>query len=161
MNNEFTKKQGPNETRYILEFASGGGTSSASIASSPTNQDSILVQSRSGPKEVSKPRNFVAKHAQTSGAGAHKDRKKAAKQGDMKHKKSPMDMSEGYKFKGGFPFDVDHMNGPRGIGLSSVETKYVGLSNPKDQTIFAFKASLGSALSTIIALNAKIPKPVS
>ena len=123
MNNEFTKKQGPNETRYILEFASGGGTSSASIASSPTNQDSILVQSRSGPKEVSKPRNFVAKHAQTSGAGAHKDRKKAAKQGDMKHKKSPMDMSEGYKFKGGFPFDVDHMNGPRGIGLSSVETK--------------------------------------
>ena len=97
MNNEFTKKQGPNETRYILEFASGGGTSSASIASSPTNQDSILVQSRSGPKEVSKPRNFVAKHAQTSGAGAHKDRKKAAKQGDMKHKKSPMDMSEGYK----------------------------------------------------------------
>jgi hypothetical protein len=37
-----------------------------------------------------KPRNFVAKNAMktTSGAGAHKDKKKAVKQGDVKHKKS-------------------------------------------------------------------------
>ena len=35
----------------------------------------------------SKPRNFVAKNATTSGAGAHKDKKKAMKQGDSKHKK--------------------------------------------------------------------------
>jgi hypothetical protein len=36
----------------------------------------------------SKPRNFVAKNAAktTSGAGKHKDKKKAAKQGDVKHK---------------------------------------------------------------------------
>lgn len=35
-----------------------------------------------------KPRNFVAKNAMktTSGAGAHKDKKKALKQGDVKHK---------------------------------------------------------------------------
>jgi hypothetical protein len=35
-----------------------------------------------------KPRNFVAKNAMktTSGAGAHKDKKKAVKQGDVKHK---------------------------------------------------------------------------
>ena len=33
-----------------------------------------------------KPRNFVAKNQKTSGAGAHKDKKKAAKQGDVKHK---------------------------------------------------------------------------
>lgn len=33
-----------------------------------------------------KPRNFVAKNATTGGAGAHKDKKKAAKQGDVKHK---------------------------------------------------------------------------
>lgn len=33
-----------------------------------------------------KPRNFVAKNAINSGAGAHKDKKKAAKQGDVKHK---------------------------------------------------------------------------
>jgi hypothetical protein len=35
---------------------------------------------------ASKPRNFVAKNATTSGAGAHKDKKKAEKQGDVKHK---------------------------------------------------------------------------
>ncbi len=34
------------------------------------------------------------------------------------------------------------------------DNKYVGFFIPKDQTIFAFKASLGSALSTIIALKA-------
>jgi hypothetical protein len=31
--------------------------------------------------------NFVAKNAQTAGAGAHKDRKRAAKMGYQKHKK--------------------------------------------------------------------------
>ncbi len=35
---------------------------------------------------TSKPRNFVAKNAIQSGAGVHKDKKKAAKQGDVKHK---------------------------------------------------------------------------
>jgi hypothetical protein len=45
---------------------------------------------------TSKPRNFVAKNATTSGAGAHKDKKKAEKQGDTKHKAKtiPMDESE-------------------------------------------------------------------
>lgn len=33
-----------------------------------------------------KPRNFVVKNAQTSGAGAHKDKKKAEKNGESKHK---------------------------------------------------------------------------
>jgi hypothetical protein len=39
-------------------------------------------------KHTVKPRNFVAKNAAatTSGAGAHKDKKKAMKQGDVKHK---------------------------------------------------------------------------
>ena len=37
--------------------------------------------------EPSKPRNFVAKNAAKGGAGAHKDKKKAMKQGDVKHKK--------------------------------------------------------------------------
>ena len=32
-------------------------------------------------------------------------------------------MAEAYQFKGGFPFDVDHMNGPRGINLPSAPTK--------------------------------------
>ena len=35
---------------------------------------------------TSKPRNFVAKNQKTAGAGAHKDKKKAEKQGDVKHK---------------------------------------------------------------------------
>ena len=34
-----------------------------------------------------KPRNFVAKNAKMGGAGQHKDKKKAEKQGDAKHKK--------------------------------------------------------------------------
>ena len=35
---------------------------------------------------VSKPRNFVVKNQKTAGAGAHKDKKRAEKQGDVKHK---------------------------------------------------------------------------
>jgi len=38
-------------------------------------------------KKQSKPRNFVAKNAKMGGAGQHKDKKKAEKQGDVKHKK--------------------------------------------------------------------------
>ena len=43
---------------------------------------------RRDPIRTVKPRNFVAKNASatTSGAGAHKDKKKAAKQGETKHK---------------------------------------------------------------------------
>ena len=35
-----------------------------------------------------KVRNLVAKNAVRSGAGTHKDRKRAAKNGEVKHKKS-------------------------------------------------------------------------
>lgn len=35
---------------------------------------------------ASKPRNFVAKNQKTAGAGVHKDKKRAEKQGDVKHK---------------------------------------------------------------------------
>lgn len=41
-----------------------------------------------------KPRNFVAKNALGGGAGAHKDKKKAEKQGDAKHKNKSFDMAE-------------------------------------------------------------------
>ena len=37
--------------------------------------------------DAPKPRNFVAKNAKMGGAGQHKDKKKAQKQGDVKHKK--------------------------------------------------------------------------
>jgi hypothetical protein len=42
--------------------------------------------SESKKQTPSKPRNFVVKNAKMGGAGAHKDKKKAAKQGDVKHK---------------------------------------------------------------------------
>jgi hypothetical protein len=47
-----------------------------------------------------KPRNFVAKNAAatTSGAGAHKDKKKAAKQGETKHKKTADAMAENIEY---------------------------------------------------------------
>jgi hypothetical protein len=40
---------------------------------------------------VSKPRNFVVKNQKTAGAGAHKDKKRAEKQGDVKHKQKQFD----------------------------------------------------------------------
>ncbi len=52
---------------------------------------------------ASKPRNFVAKNQKTAGAGAHKDKKKAEKQGDVKHKGKQFDESivEGNDFRVG------------------------------------------------------------
>jgi len=46
----------------------------------------VLARMEESKNEPPKPRNFVAKNAKTAGAGAHKDKKKAAKQGDVKHK---------------------------------------------------------------------------
>jgi hypothetical protein len=40
-----------------------------------------------------KPRNFVAKNAKMGGAGQHKDKKKAEKQGDLKHKNKQFEQS--------------------------------------------------------------------
>jgi hypothetical protein len=50
---------------------------------------------------ASKPRNFVVKNQKTAGAGAHKDKKRAEKQGDVKHKQKQFeqDMEEGWKSK--------------------------------------------------------------
>jgi len=51
-------------------------------------------------KKESKPRNFVAKNASLAGkAGQHKDKKKAEKQGDVKHKNKNMDVEEGFRSK--------------------------------------------------------------
>ena len=44
-----------------------------------------------------KPRNFVAKNAPKAGAGAHKDKKRAEKQGDFKHKKEKVPMGERFR----------------------------------------------------------------
>ena len=47
---------------------------------------SELLEGKTKKAEAPKPRNFVAKNAINTGAGAHKDKKKAMKQGDVKHK---------------------------------------------------------------------------
>ena len=53
-----------------------------------------LEESKTVKAEAPKPRNFVAKNAINTGAGAHKDKKKAAKQGDTKHK-GKLEFAEG------------------------------------------------------------------
>jgi len=52
----------------------------------------FIIENKTG--DAPKPRNFVAKNAMktTSGAGAHKDKKRAEKQGDVKHKKQAVPM---------------------------------------------------------------------
>ena len=94
MNNEFTKITQDNITRYILESDSGT-TTSGSVATVPgalgkvrKRGDNILAQEADKKTvPVSTPRNFVAKNAKTGGAGQHKDKKKAEKQGNVKHRK--------------------------------------------------------------------------
>jgi hypothetical protein len=98
MTNEFKKIVHGDITRYVLESASGGGTSSGSVASVSTAlggvqrrpKDSIFAQEEQK-KEAPKPRNFVAKNAKMGGAGQHKDKKKEMKQGVEKHKKPYME----------------------------------------------------------------------
>lgn len=53
-----------------------------------------LAEAMKNKQEAPKPRNFVAKNAIQSGAGAHKDKKKAMKQGDAKHK-GKLEFAEG------------------------------------------------------------------
>jgi hypothetical protein len=53
-----------------------------------------LLEAKTKKAEAPKPRNFVAKNAINTGAGAHKDKKKAAKQGDVKHKNKELAVAE-------------------------------------------------------------------
>lgn len=55
---------------------------------------SELLEGKTKKAEAPKPRNFVAKNAINTGAGAHKDKKKAAKQGDVKHKNKELAVAE-------------------------------------------------------------------
>jgi hypothetical protein len=86
MTSEFKKIKNNEDTHYVLETATSGATSAGVVATAPgkRRKDSILAQEK---KETPKPRNFVAKNAKMGGAGQHKDKKKAEKQGDVKHKK--------------------------------------------------------------------------
>jgi hypothetical protein len=59
------------------------------LKSEQAMSESDMKEWKKGVKAPVKPRNFVAKNASTGGAGAHKDKKKDAKQGKTKHKKAP------------------------------------------------------------------------
>ena len=89
MTSEFKKIKNNEDTHYVLETATAGATSAGVVATAPgkKREDSILAQETNKKKETAKPRNFVAKNAKMGGAGQHKDKKKAAKQGAVKHKK--------------------------------------------------------------------------
>ena len=119
MNNEFKQISKGDITRYVLESGSSGGTSSGSVASvsmpmgGTRKRGDNLITQEADKKTVpsSTPRNFVAKNAKSSGAGAHKDKKKAAKQGQEKHKK---------------PFMEDHSTATGGWGQGSYDTYSAG-----------------------------------
>lgn len=70
----------------------------------------LLIEKKS-PSNPPKPRNPVAKNAMATigggAAGAHKNKKKAAKQGDVKHKKSPS-MSEAYGRRSSYYNPLDY-----------------------------------------------------
>ena len=88
MKHEFTKIKSDNETRYVLETASAGGTGAGAVAS--VSQPLGAVQRRTREETVKvpvtqKPRQGVLK-TQT-GAGQHRDKKKEQKQGKEKHRK--------------------------------------------------------------------------
>lgn len=74
----------------------------------------LLNEAKSKAPTAPKPRNPVAKNAMAAigggAAGAHKNKKKAAKQGDVKHKKSPS-MSEAYGRRSSYYNPSDYERG--------------------------------------------------
>jgi hypothetical protein len=141
MKHEFKKITKSTETRYVLdEFATGGSTSAAAVGGGNIagalgavrkREDNILAQEADKPKvPASKPRNFVAKNAKMGGAGSHKDKKKAQKQGQEKHRKPYMEelkdridslksrIEEGEYIKRGNPkaYDADVKAASTGFG---------------------------------------------
>ena len=88
MTKEFKKTTKGRDVVYTLESVSSGGTGSGSVATSVgTKKGSGLLVQDTQPSVVR--RNPVAKNVNkaSSGAGVHKDRKKAMKRGEIKHKK--------------------------------------------------------------------------
>ena len=73
---------------FIMEAIPLGQLRSAGGPETQANKD---LSARLKQGMSSKPRNFVSKNAKMGGAGAHKDKKRAAKQGDVKHKKQDVD----------------------------------------------------------------------
>lgn len=68
------------------------GKNGGQVRNCVPNED--VAEGKTQKQEPPKPRNFVAKNAINTGAGAHKDKKKEQKQGNVKHKGKMMDLAE-------------------------------------------------------------------
>lgn len=79
---------------------------------------------RRDPIRTVKPRNFVAKNAMstTSGAGAHKDKKKAMKQGDVKHKNKEYAESLEYRLASALKENSPEYDDEAGMSHGSLHT---------------------------------------
>jgi hypothetical protein len=106
--------------------------------------------------EPSKPRNFVAKNAIGSGAGAHKDKKKAMKQGDTKHKNQ--EYAEGLQARldaelaeGGFGRDAyqrDYDSSQTGFGRQGREDDEYHVPDPVDPNTLPYNVTVnGKAIN--------------
>ena len=114
----------------------------------------VIARMEESKKEPPKPRNFVAKNAKTAGAGAHKDKKKAEKQGDVKHKgKELAEVSLGdYRKKAAVNKAVAQAN------------KFFDRDNPEkvadaDRTIAKRERGLGRADHRLDRTIKAMPKP--
>lgn len=109
-------------------FANPPGTKAV-----PVNSKDVALSEATAPK----PRNFVAKNAKMGGAGQHVDKKKAEKQGDVKHRKSFMaqEVDEGETWS--------KHNNKRAGGMSKKSVKSYRRSHPgsKIQTAVTTKPS--------------------
>jgi hypothetical protein len=116
---------------------------------------------------ASKPRNFVVKNQKTAGAGAHKDKKRAEKQGDVKHKKQTVPMESSLNELAGYGSDKKYKN----LGSYKRYDVYVGkqkfnnlyyiavAENPR--TLDAkFKAKGNSAEEALNKLKDEIDKEI-
>ena len=83
-----TLKEGPSIRSYLQLVEAEQVTKEDTLRA---NLEDLLNEVK---EEPAKPRNFVAKNAKMGGAGAHKDKKKAEKQGDAKHKAKSIPMDE-------------------------------------------------------------------
>ena len=84
----------PTTTRYVLESATAGATSAGSVASTERPMGSIITREgdKNKNKVPQKPRQGPLRPQ--TGGGKHKDKKRAEKQGDVKHKKPFMEDHE-------------------------------------------------------------------
>ena len=85
---------------------------------------------------ASKPRNFVAKNQKTAGAGAHKDKRKAEKQGDVKHKRDLMPMETALRDKEDYQAKrkaLDYLGRNKDVDQKAVQQRRLDLDKEAKQ----------------------------